>query len=410
MENKPKKSKAFIITFILVLIILLVGYLLFKNKNGIFQINSTENTNKTFESLSETKEVKDLGYIDVDTANECISISVIAEEDIFKGEAVYVSGVGANKEPLAKKAIANDETKSKVIGVAMANILAGTTGIIANDCIVTGLNTDRNEETVWQIGDILYLSDTISGALTKNPPSNKIIVGVVKTVNAIDGSIKVGGAGTNIFDLSQAIKDAGIDTSKGIVYAIEKLKKLFGNIFGYEYNGGEFDANGLGEWVWDEEYGGFVWKWKGGTGGFTGPDFPDFGFEKACSNENDDDGDGFTDINDPQCHIDGIITNEYVPTHYSEEINAINPNLYACSNTLDDDNDELIDINDPQCHIDGIITNEYVPTHYSEEINAPNSDIIPTPDSVCENGMSNYPLCTINENGNCGNGAINPPI
>ncbi len=40
--------------------------------------------------------------------------------------------------------------------------------------------------------------------------------------------------------------------------------------------------------------------------------------------------------------------------------------LDVCSDGMDNDGDGLIDENDPNCHIDGDLNKEYIPTHYSE--------------------------------------------
>lgn len=67
----------------------------------------------------------------------------------------------------------------------------------------------------------------------------------------------------------------------------------------------------------------------------------------ACSNNEDDDGDGFTDENDPNCHTDGNPTNSasYNPNKTSEA-----GSLPVCWNGADDDDDGKTDFpNDPGC-------------------------------------------------------------
>ncbi|MDD3663313.1 MAG: hypothetical protein PHT84_05630, partial [Candidatus Pacebacteria bacterium] len=53
--SKPRKSKAFIITFILVIILLFVGYWLFSNKDKIFGTGEM-NLGKIFEPLLGTSD------------------------------------------------------------------------------------------------------------------------------------------------------------------------------------------------------------------------------------------------------------------------------------------------------------------------------------------------------------------
>lgn len=67
----------------------------------------------------------------------------------------------------------------------------------------------------------------------------------------------------------------------------------------------------------------------------------------ACSNGSDDDGDGFTDTNDPNCHTDGNPSNaaSYDPNQTSES-----GSLPACWNNVDDDGDGKKDFPvDPGC-------------------------------------------------------------
>jgi hypothetical protein len=62
MENKPKKSKAFIITFVLILLLLLAGYWLFTNKDKVFKTGGL-NLGRIFEPLVESPDRKPLRVI-----------------------------------------------------------------------------------------------------------------------------------------------------------------------------------------------------------------------------------------------------------------------------------------------------------------------------------------------------------
>ena len=59
MENKPRKSKAFIITFIIVMVLLFIGYLLFKN-SGTSTTKSSTGLSKIFAPLLGTSKEKNL--------------------------------------------------------------------------------------------------------------------------------------------------------------------------------------------------------------------------------------------------------------------------------------------------------------------------------------------------------------
>ena len=71
MENKPKKSKAFIITFIVVLLLLLLGYFLFVNSEKIFGTKGETTINKIFSPLLGTSKKATLETLDTTTKETC---------------------------------------------------------------------------------------------------------------------------------------------------------------------------------------------------------------------------------------------------------------------------------------------------------------------------------------------------
>ena len=109
MENKPKRSKALIITIILVLALLLIGYLLFKNvKNS----SSTNFFSRIFSSLSPSSNKK--------------TEKVQAGEDINKGDNVSKAGTASDGSTVVVKA----RNGSTILGVANENIENGGFGEI----------------------------------------------------------------------------------------------------------------------------------------------------------------------------------------------------------------------------------------------------------------------------------------
>ena len=112
MENKPKKSKALIITIILVLILILIGFLLYRNKDS-FGVKTSAGIAKMFSSLSSSDNSKDLKTL------------AQAGEDIKKGESVSVFGTGTNSNPIVVKTSTNN---GEVYGYANQNIKSGDTG------------------------------------------------------------------------------------------------------------------------------------------------------------------------------------------------------------------------------------------------------------------------------------------
>lgn len=72
----------------------------------------------------------------------------------------------------------------------------------------------------------------------------------------------------------------------------------------------------------------------------------------ACSDKADNDEDGLTDAQDPDCHTDGDPNDEddsYDPNDNDESSPSPTPGNTACSNGEDDDEDGLIDMKDPGC-------------------------------------------------------------
>ncbi len=211
MENNPKKSKAFIITFILILLLLMVGYYLFTNRNKIFDTKGSTSISKIFAPLLGGSKDKGLAVIDenkTDTSTNAPTTAMVATdttgnkivraeagEDLKKCDAVYVSGFNKNKDPIVMKAIANDPKKSVVFGFAGEDIKKGASGNIVIQGILNVCNTQRTEGTPWSTNNQLYLSSTKTGDMTKNPPSGagSIVVPLasILKVDPVVGSINI---------------------------------------------------------------------------------------------------------------------------------------------------------------------------------------------------------------------------
>ena len=211
-NNNPKKSKAFIIAFILILLLLLGGYYLFANRATIFDTKGVVTMQKIFAPLLGSSKNKDLNVIDTTNTSSTTSkiitgvittdingnkiILAEAGEDIKKGDVLYISSFNKNNAPIVMKAISSDKSKSLVFGVAGEDINKGAMGNIIIEGILSGVPTNRTEITAWIPNNPLYLSDKIYGGMTKNPPyapSFVIPVGSVISIDAINGSIRVGG-------------------------------------------------------------------------------------------------------------------------------------------------------------------------------------------------------------------------
>lgn len=108
---------------------------------------------------------------------------------LIDGEVVYVSGAnGANL--LVKRALADsDITSASTIGIVTEQIVVNGTGYITTFGQVRGLNTSAFIE-----GDILYLSPTTPGQITKvkpTAPDHMVVVGYCTKKSAGNGEIFV---------------------------------------------------------------------------------------------------------------------------------------------------------------------------------------------------------------------------
>jgi hypothetical protein len=115
---------------------------------------------------------------------------------LLKGRVVSAAGtVGNSGRILVDYAIADGSIPNKyVMGVLTQDLLDGEDGFVTEFGLVRGIDTTGSSfgET-WSNGDILWLSDTIAGGLTKfepEAPNLKILIALVISANA-NGSIFV---------------------------------------------------------------------------------------------------------------------------------------------------------------------------------------------------------------------------
>ena len=253
MENNPKKSKAFIIAFILILLLLLIGYYLFTNRTKIFDTKGATTFGKVFAPLLGTSKDKGVNVINTtgtDVTSGPITGIVITDqsgnkivraeagEPLKKGDVLYISGFNKNKDPIVMKAISNDKKKSLVFGVAGEDMLKGAMGNVIIEGILSGVPTNKTEITLWAPTNPLYLSDKTYGGMTKNPPfapSFVVQVGSVISIDPINGSIRIGGIIT-------AVNPEILNTSSRGTR--DYLGSIFGNNNGNDNGGGGGDGGG----------------------------------------------------------------------------------------------------------------------------------------------------------------------
>jgi len=117
MENQPKRSKALIITIIVVILLFLLGWLVISK--DIFGIKTSSIGSKIFSPLQPSDNSKITNKTDEKTL-------VQAGEDLQKGDSVSVFGTGPNNTPIVKKTSGNNA----VLGYVDQNMISGDLGEI----------------------------------------------------------------------------------------------------------------------------------------------------------------------------------------------------------------------------------------------------------------------------------------
>ena len=130
----------------------------------------------------------------VSTVDESRTVvkTVIAGEDLAKGDAVYISG-GTGDNPEVSKADADDSAKMPVFGVTTEAVTATNT----TDLVIYGL-LESYDTTGFATGESLFVSTT-AGELTTTKPTGEgsllQTVGKVIKGNSNGGKITITGAG-----------------------------------------------------------------------------------------------------------------------------------------------------------------------------------------------------------------------
>ena len=435
MENKPKKSKALIITIIVIILLLIAGYLIYKNRD-VFGVKTSATIAKIFSPLISSNNSKNLNKIEAQ-----------AGEDIKKGDSVSVFGTGSNNNPIVMKA-----TNGNVFGYANQDITNGNMGeIVLNNGntntfwdsfsgFLGGLlggnnggttpppatNSCTNGATNYPMcttnnGDLCINNATnpplctIIGGLcinnATNPPLCTIIGGIcvngkinppdctttgdegktdlianivtptsaiIKTPTPLSSIItNIGGGGTGS-SFSSLFTIVTISTGESIEASVivPSLETHTGNIATISHSfssTGEYSIRACADKSSSSDTGTVAESDEDNNCGpwmtFTVTDssLPIPSTLPQCSDGIDNDNDGKIDSADSNCHMDGDLSKEYIPTHDSEIDSPVTSNnLSQCSDGIDNDNDGKIDSADSNCHIDGDLSKEYISTHDSE--------------------------------------------
>lgn len=107
---------------------------------------------------------------------------------INKGQVVYVTGSQGTRMTVALAIGTSDTTSATILGVALTNIANGAEGFIATSGLeVTGISTSGYAD-----GDVLWLSSTVAGGITKTKPvapNHLVMIGYVVKGGSAGGGI-----------------------------------------------------------------------------------------------------------------------------------------------------------------------------------------------------------------------------
>jgi len=156
------------------------------NESKLYYDNETKNfkfceANGTIADLNR----ESIFYIKNQTGNTLLNLRAIE----FDGS------LGTSGRLKGKYALASPNVPSiMVIGITTENIINGDSGKVTFFGEVTGNTTGGQFGEVWEENDILYVSNTNAGYLTKNPPQAPypaIPIAVVTNVHSVNGHLTV---------------------------------------------------------------------------------------------------------------------------------------------------------------------------------------------------------------------------
>jgi len=135
--------------------------------------------------------VNDLGQVVIAPEPENLTISVrnTTGSTINKGSIVYISGASGNKALITLALADSNIITSSAIGMVEDNINNNSNGFVVVAGIIEKLNTGS-----FIAGDKVYLSPSISGAITTTIPSSPdhvVFIGTVTNAHVTQGSIVI---------------------------------------------------------------------------------------------------------------------------------------------------------------------------------------------------------------------------
>ena len=160
------------------------------NDNGFAAATSTFTFDDVTGTVTATAFVGDgSGLTGIDSGNQTsVNITVLADVQLRRGQAVYITQ-GASTSPNVNLCDNTNSAKSRILGLALANIAPAATGSIRRQGVINNVDTRRtsaggngyvNVDEVWVEGDLLFVTTT--GHLSNVRPTSGRVVKAGYTV------------------------------------------------------------------------------------------------------------------------------------------------------------------------------------------------------------------------------------
>ena len=137
-------------------------------------------------------------------------------------QAVRVDGAQGQRLKVALALADNDANSAETIGLVTENILNNEEGFITTVGLVRNINTTGSlQGETWADGDMLYLSGTVAGRITKVKPvapTHTIVIGYVVHAHATQGSIYVKVDNGYELDELHNVKITTVANNEGLFY------------------------------------------------------------------------------------------------------------------------------------------------------------------------------------------------
>lgn len=194
-----------------------------------FNINDESLLTKGQISWDDAEGVVSIGLTDNSTIHigehSLFRIRNITGAPLYKGQAVYASGVHANGIIEPNLYIANGDIREvRFMGLVLEDVLDNNNGYVLQFGHIENIDTRGNvasyfavgDET-WAAGDILYVHPTQAGKLTKIEPTHSISVAIVLEV-ASNGRLFVRPTGYGHLNDNHDVSLSGVTHNDVLVY------------------------------------------------------------------------------------------------------------------------------------------------------------------------------------------------